>query len=63
MRLKIKKAGRFLNAIYCDGSLSNFNYHNIICHGVSDHVLYVGTRLQFFNITNLLMDNCSKTGS
>lgn len=51
------------NAIYCAGTLSNFNSQHIVCQGIRGYVLYVATRLQYSHITNLIMDQCSTSGA
>lgn len=51
------------NAIYCSGTLSNFNSQHIVCQGIRGYVLYVGTRLQFSHITNITMDGCNTSGA
>jgi len=51
------------NAIYCTGTLSNFNSQHIVCQGIRGYVLYVGATLQFSHITDLIMDGCSTSGA
>lgn len=51
------------NAIYCTGTLSNFNSQHIVCQGIRGYVLYVGTRLQYSHISNLIIDQCNTSGA
>lgn len=51
------------NGIYCTGTLSNFNSQHTVFQGIQGYVLYVGTRLQFSHITNVIIDGCSTSGA
>jgi hypothetical protein len=52
------------NGIYCEGMLSNFNSQHIVFHGIrGGYLLYVGERLQFSHITNVVIDQCSTSGA
>jgi hypothetical protein len=51
------------NGIYADGTLSNMNAQHILCQGIRGSALYVGALLQYSRISNLIMDQCTSTGS